>query len=649
VKRIELEKLKNYLMERKLYVALLSSLFLFFMFVGYLVYISFHVKSIMLGESGRQEVKIYKGESLIEQDSYFRMDDLSFYLNFTNLDKNSEDWIMEKMEKFDEVGNGIMLAKYDLKLPELLKNDCKRIYCFKHAESFSNIPSSLWKALIGIEDIRFLHHSGVDLKSILRAIIVDIKEMRLAQGGSTITQQLVKNLFFSNERSFVRKIKEAIYSIYIETQFDKDQILEAYFNEVFWGSLQGIQIKGFYAASLFYFQKKPQFLSDYETSILVSMLKGPYFYSPILHPDRLRKRADYVYQKLLEEKFIARSPGVKWGDARWSIWLKRLKSFDAKKYYRAFWRVEYAPINMMTPFEEFTFNSGVYNVVRLLKERIGSEDVAIKAYVAEANCDGNCEDYFSYYTKVERDKVVAIEKEKHQVGSILKPIFYQIMKNNGKKWNDLVSTKPITLNLLSGDWTPRDSSSEKREEITVLEALRKSRNIPLVRMASQIGFEKIENEAILYVPQLKTPLGEYPSQMLGAVELSVKDVFDTYKQYIQTECMKMNDGEYSFNESIMHYLSDHSETTIRRVVNKTLKDVQFFGKTGTTNNGLDNWYVAYDGKWIYAIWFGLEGSREEKKLRLSGAWSSFQIFQYFMNFRGKRFPILQCPMEEGNL
>ncbi len=623
-----------------MYAALLSAAILSLGCVAYIYKVSTHIKTVMDGHIGHGSFRSLPGYSELEKDSRVRASDLSKYLLYSDWDINSGDWLEFHSDKlFKNLSNYIVSET--IQLPQPVVNDCEEIYCFQYRVSFGEIPSLLWRGLIGIEDTRFVHHAGVDLKSIARALVTDIKEMRFAQGGSTITQQLVKNLFFSNERKLIRKVKEAIYAIYLESQYSKDQILNAYFNEVYWGTISGIKVKGFYSASLAYFSKRPQELDEYEVSILVSMLKGPSYYSPVFHPERLKERAKVVYNKLKELNFIVEENSM-WTDSKFDRWVKNVKNSHQGRWVRDIFKMSVSNEKIYDFFEYYIFMRSITKTVGLIEERIEGKDIAVKAIVKELNCKEKCKS-FTYYSKLERDKGVAISDERHQVGSILKPIFYQIILNNGVSLTDTVSTEPITLDLKSGKWTPKNSSKTKTEEITVLDALRKSRNIPLIRLAQQVGFQKIENEAILYLPQLQLPLAEFPAQMLGAVELSVKDVFETYRQYIQTECQKILDGEYFFENSLMKFLSDHSETTISRLISPYLKDAPFFGKTGTTNNGLDNWYVSFDGKRIYVIWFGLEGSRVEQKLRLSGASASFRIFQDFQIYRGKRFTELGCP------
>jgi penicillin-binding protein 1B len=622
---------------------LLAAAFLFGLFgvflIGYIVVVSYHVDRVMTDHLDQAKIRTFGLESELEKETFVNKTDLNFYLLTSGAQKSPEEW-KEELD-ISEAANGKYLINETFRLPPSLKNDCEVIYCYQHRVGFERIPSLLWRGLIGIEDVRFVHHAGIDFKSILRAIVVDIKEMRFAQGGSTITQQLVKNLFFSNERSLIRKLKEVVYAIYLESQYSKDEILNAYFNEVFWGTIGGIKIKGFFAASVAFFHKRPEELTDYEVAILVSLLKGPYHYSPVFNPERLKSRAKVVFNKLKELNFVVDSDEP-WSNERFDRWTKKVLQNHRSKLTRDLFKYLSNDQKVLSGFEHFVFLRSITKTAKVLEKRIEGKDVAVKAIIAPIDCKDNCQ-YFSYYSKFERDKDKAINDEQHQVGSILKPLFYQIILNNDKKLTEMVSTEPITLKLLSGSWTPKDASKVKEPEVTLLYALRKSKNIPLIRLSNEIGFDKIENEAILYLPQLKTPLGEYPAQMLGAVELSVKEAYETFNQYIRTECIKMADNEYHFERSLMHLLSDHETTTISKVVFRELRQVPFFGKTGTTNKGLDSWYVAYDGKYIYVIWFGLEGDRREQVLRLSGASSSFRIFQYFLIDRGKRYPELGCP------
>jgi len=611
------------------------------------------------------EAQLLAGEQqkmggILEKDGQIELDDLrSFYL-FTTSKMPFDLWFKQQVELnslaplLDHPNE--VIAKQNLILPPLINNHCQKIYCLNYRISFDRIPISLLKGLIGIEDFRYLNHFGLDLKSILRAFMADLKAMRFVQGGSTLTQQLVKNIFLNQERSWKRKINEAILSIYVEMVFTKEQILTAYFNEVVWGGLQGIRIKGIYAASLFYMDKRLEDLTSYEVAILISLLKGPYFYHPINHTERLKNRAHLVHKKLIELGLLSEfSKEDGWTDSHWEKWVGELEEKQDNKPYFSLWKVINNNASFLGQFEQFAFERAVETTKMFLKNRIKGEDMAVKAIIGAVNCEGACQTSFKYYSKFERNKPEALDKEQHQVGSILKPIIYSSLIRHGLNWTDEISTSTFTLELKSGPWSPKEASPVVVSTITALDALKRSRNRPLIQFAKSIGFEKLELELKHYLPNLISPLGEYPAQLIGAIELSMEEVFEVYTKFVHEQCALAGGedlGEENIlpiEKTILYKLSDPSETTIRRVVNRSLVQARFFGKTGTTNSGLDNWYVAFDGKYLYVIWFGLEGDRRGKSLKLGGASSAFRLFQNYLIKRGRPFYELNCDHVSANL
>ncbi len=593
----------------------------------------------------QEKIDFEKNKSVFEQGSFARLEDVKVFYNFSHAEVPFDEWI-EDLKDNEVVSinttTGEMIFNQTVEIPALVKNDCLSAYCFQHIVGFEKIPSTLWKGLIGIEDLRFVTHAGVDLKSILRAIVVDLREMRMAQGGSTITQQLIKNVFLSQEKSIIRKLKEVILSVYIETQFTKEEILTTYFNEVFWGSIQGIQVKGVYAASLMYFGKKPEDLTDYETTILVSLLKGPNYYSPLNKWDRLKQRADLVYEKLVELNLFAQDFSAKWKVDKYESWTKKLKNDQTNKLVYSLWMGQDEAESVLDQFDRFVFMKSGLKILKRVQELSKVEDdLSFKAMISIPNCE-KCPPPQYFYSKIERDKKKALEEEKHQVGSTIKPLLYDIFYRLGKSPQDLVETKPITFKLKSGVWSPRDSSKAEVPLISLEEALLKSKNIPLIRTASELGFDNIESNLKDYIPGLKTPLSEFPSQLLGAFELSLKELSDVYAQFIKNQCQLVKKGEKNFGDLVLSQLSDPTRNTLSNVVGERLAPMRFFAKTGTTNNALDNWLIVFDGKYLYVIWFGVEGNRLGKKYHISGASSAFRIFQEFISLRGKRFTDISC-------
>lgn len=526
-----------------------------------------------------------------------------------------------------EVQNNILEIEEDFKLQAIRRNTCKLNRCLQFEIPFSKIPTITSHGLIGIEDYRFLDHFGIDLVSIARAIVKDIQAGALVQGGSTLTQQLVKNLFFTNEKKLTRKIKEAILSIYIELKFEKDQILEKYFNEVFWGSLGGIQIKGIQAASVIYFGKDIEMLNHFESSILVSMLKGPYYYHPIRHTQRLVERANFIFNKLRELGLHGSKDDEKWTTKDWDNWVSRLKWVEDNNVMEA----GYILSAKEEIGDEYLLYQSILSAKKVLKDKKEYNDnLSVKLLITSQR-------QMSYYSRFERDEKKAINEERHQIGSTIKPLLYNIFLKHDKKMTENVSAKEITLDLKSGKWTPRESHKILEEEVTLATALQESFNNPIIRISNEIGFDLVEKDFEILFPDMNKPLREYPAQLIGSVEISLSRLNDIYQSFFKEECQRPE-------HEILDALSDFSKTTVRRTVNEKLRPFKIFGKTGTTNNGFDNWYVGFDGKTTMIVWTGVEqGRKSENMLPLYGSNTSFKIFEEAFLYSGRRPGATLCP------
>jgi penicillin-binding protein 1B len=585
---------------------------------------------------------------ILEEGSLVKREELQRFYLFT-AEKSSFDDFLSRAREVGALSDlkevpGVLQVNQTISFKNLMANDCVEVYCYQHYLPFEFIPSIFWKGLIGVEDQRYLDHFGVDLKSLFRALITNLKTMRYTQGGSTISQQLVKNLFFTNEKTFTRKLKEMIVSIYIETKFPKEKILEAYLNEVHWGALQGIKMKGVLSASLFYFGKKPADITSYEGAILIGLLKGPGYFHPLRNLPRLQERAEVVYNKLIKENFVANDPSAIWKKTDWDKWTARLKKLETSRFHQSIWRTLNDQEPTLSQYEKYVLIQKVADVKSKISERYNDKfntvDISVKVMLGPINGSS----WYSYYSRVERNKEKALNSERHQVGSTIKPIIYSIFEDLGRRMDDYVITDPITINLKSGPWTPRESHKNLEPQVTMTEALMQSYNRPVIRVASELGFSVVEERMKNFFPDLKSPLDQYPSELLGSMELSMSELRDAYVKFIRTECGKIKNSERFMDQSVLSILSDPNQTTVERSVDIVMQKLRFFGKTGTTNNGYDNWYVAFDGKNITLIWVGYEGQRKTKSLGLYGATTAFDVFQNYYRDRGRRFQQFSCDL-----
>jgi len=542
----------------------------------------------------------------------------------------------------------MLIINKNIEIKNLIKNDCKEVFCYQKYISFEYIPSLFWKGLMGIEDKRFLDHHGVDFKSLFRAMVANVKKLKVEQGGSTISQQLVKNMFLTSEKSISRKLKEMVVSVYIESRFPKEKILEAYLNEVSWGAAQGIKIKGVFAASLFYFGKKPIDITPYEASVLVGMLKGPNFYHPIRNVERLKERTKVVFDTLKKDGLFPEDKNLEWTEKEWKAFHARLTALESFKNYQVLWKTLHDEEPTISNYEKFVLLQKVENVNSKIQEKYKQDksknnftpDIAIKVLLGQVNE----KNWYSYYSKIERDKNKALKIERHQIGSTIKPIIYSVFQDFGKSMEDEVSSDEVKIKLKSGFWSPKDSHVVREKTVSMKRALLESLNRPIVRVASEIGFEKIEPPLREIMPLLKSPLAEYPAELLGSVEMSLFEVRDSYLKFIQSECGKLQSHTRELSQSVLYILSDPNQTTVEKTVDSVMQNFRFFGKTGTTNNGYDNWYVAFDGKNLTIVWVGYEGQRNTKSLGLYGATTAFNVFQNYYRDRGRRFSQFSCDL-----
>ena len=247
--------------------------------------------------------------------------------------------------------------------------------------------------------------------------------------------------------------------------------------------------------------------------------------------------------------------------------------------------------------------------------------------------------YFSIYKK-DRDSVSEIfnlnkNGLRFQVGSTLKPIFYSLLVG-ADEFDQPADLSPVELSLKSGKWSPKDHIDLDRvKEISHGEALKMSLNGPLISLAHKKGFAHLESQLEGVLPRLKKPLAEYPSQLLGAIELSVKELADIYLRFLEGVCHKES------SRAVYDLLSDPTKTTVWKR-SKELEGVRFFGKTGTSNNSFDNWFVYGSTDSVIVIWFGYIGQRNREPFKISGASTAYEILKGYWRSSGKRIKQVHC-------
>ncbi len=511
------------------------------------------------------------------------------------------------------------------------------------------VPRELIGALLAIEDRRFMSHRGIDPVGIGRAAVANLRAGRTVQGGSTLTQQLVKNFYLTREQTLSRKLNEAVMALLLEHRYDKREILEAYLNEVFLGQTGERAIHGFGQAAQFYYQRPLNELRLDQLALLVGLARGASYYDPRRFPERATQRRDRVLEAMAETGLASRervdralataldvSPVMPEGRSRFPAFLDLVRRELRADYADEDLRSEGLRIfTTMDPVVQMRLEDRlVRGVDELIRSRGGGSDLdhlQAAAVVTDPQAGevlGVVGDRNPRYPGYNR----AVEAQR-QVGSVIKPFVYLAALTNPDRYTlaTLLDDSPLTLQLPHGEpWTPRNFDRENRGTVTAWEALVQSYNVATVRLAEEIGISQVVN--LLQTLGLQRTPAPLPSLALGAIELSPLEVAGLYQALanggyatgtrVIRDVLDQNDEVLShYGLSLQGAVSDGSvrvlthalhdvtrEGTGRRIAAR-LNGQVVAGKTGTTNNFRDSWFAGFDDRHVAVVWLGMDDNR----------------------------------------
>lgn len=525
--------------------------------------------------------------------------------------------------------------------------------------SEAELPELLKTALIVVEDQDFYDHHGVAPLSILRALLANISAGRTVQGGSTLTQQLVKNLFLTREQSYIRKLKEAAMAMVIDFRYSKDEILTAYINEVFLAQNGAVAVHGFGLGSHYFFNKPLDELEIQEIATLVGLVKGPSFYDPKRHIERATERRNLVLRLLFQANEITRLEYEK------SI-NTPLKTFDspslASGKHPAFMSKVSQEIKEVVALEE-TRKSGIKvfttldintqrRAERALKTIVEQKSKAYKQPDLEAALvisdiasggiraivGGKQTDYSGFNRALHAIR---------PIGSLVKPVTFLAALEQPNLFNlaTLLKDEPLSFEDADGKkWRPQNADKQFRGSVSLIQALVNSYNVPSVNLAQQIGFDEV-------VDSLNRLGGDVsaqalPSVALGAVEFSplqINQIYQTisnngvYKPLYSLFAVTTHDEKLLWkresreqiraNEDATYLLNYalHKVTTegTARALAKEFPNINMAGKTGTTDDYRDSWFVGFDRNLVTSIWMGNDNNQP---INMSGATGALPIY-----------------------
>lgn len=529
----------------------------------------------------------------------------------------------------------------------------------RQALKLQQYPYFLIQALLLTEDKRFYQHDGISPMGIVRALVANYQAGRTVQGASTLTQQLVKNLFLSSEKSLSRKINEALMSLILDARYDKNRILETYLNEIYLGQNGSYQVHGFALASQFYFGRPIQEITPSQMALLVGMVKGPSLYNPWRHPEAALERRNVVL-KLLQEnhaisqsdyEFLVKQPlGVKEKGAiyRQQPAFMQALNMDLKNELGENRSALLSGAKIFTTLDRKQQRSAEQAVINGLED-LENSDKKIKdlqaAIVVSEYRTGKVRaivgDRLTQYAGFNR----AIQT-KRQIGSLVKPSIYAIALSDPKNFrlNTPIDNKPITIQVKgSAPWSPKNYDKRFSGSVMLMDALVRSLNIPTVNIGMKFGLRKV----IAKQKEMgwdKADIPVYPSMLLGSYSISPYDVTKSY-QVLANNGLKVPlttiesitgfDGKPLYQRNIgevskqvlpeeattqtLYAMQQVVERGTARSLQSEFADLRLAGKTGTTNNARDTWFVGIDGENVATVWLGKDNNADTHLTGSSGA------------------------------
>lgn len=524
----------------------------------------------------------------------------------------------------------------------------------------NKVPKSLIEALIATEDRNFYHHHGVSPRGIARAVVSNITGGK-RQGGSTLTQQLVKNFYLSPERTLKRKVNEAFMAMLIELHYDKDEILEAYLNEVNLGQNGNYSINGYGLASQFYFGLPLRELNISQQAFLVGLVQGPSLYNPWRNPETAKRRRDIVLNNMLvmgyltQEQYetekarplnVITKPTL--GPARFPDFLDIVRRQLRTEYQEG--DITNQGLRIFTTLDPLaqtriqqSFKNTVANLSRSNPKRLKDLQGAVLVTHPENGelvaAVGSTQDFTGFNRALDA---------KRQVGSLLKPVIYlTAIESNRYHWGSPIEDSELSIKTDGKTWTPKNYSGRPHGVVPMSQALANSYNLSAVRLAQEFGMSTFINHLKKF--GVTSDIPSYPSIYLGAVDMSPMEVMSLYGNFAT--------GGFKYPVKAIRSVVDANGRLVDRygltvqptidpayayILNNGLQQVMssgtgqsaystlprnlgLAGKSGTTNDTRDSWFAGYSGNYLAVVWLGLDDNKITGLTGSSGAlpvWTS---------------------------
>jgi penicillin-binding protein 1B len=532
----------------------------------------------------------------------------------------------------------------------------------------AKIPNTLIDAVLAAEDQRFYEHHGVDWVRLGGALVSNVRARRTVQGGSTLTQQLVKNLYVGSERTLWRKLREACLAILLEWRNDKAEILEAYLNQIYLGQNGALAIHGVERAAQHYFGKGVEALTLEEAALLAALIPAPNRYTPLRHPERARQRRDLVLRLMREQGRIgpeaeraARAQPIRLARAQpppspgsfFVSWLRR----DVEERLGATALSEGGLSVFSTldaGFQRAAESAVAGGLAALERRQPRLARGKARPEAALVALDPRSGDVLALVggRDAARSSFNRAVAARRQPGSLMKPIVAAAALS--RDGNDHVLTlasvladEPLEVAVPDGLWRPANFDGRHRGPVRLREALEQSLNVPFARLGLEIGLVRVVETARRF--GISGPLRPVPSVSLGAFEVSPLEITAAYGVFasggwraaprhtlaVLAPNGRVRGGQRVRRERVLEEAEAHLVVSaLRGVVERgTARSLRSLGvrapvagKTGTTDGERDAWFIGFTPDLVVGVWVGFDG---DAALGLTGAEAALPIFAAF--------------------
>ncbi len=568
------------------------------------------------------------------------------------------------------------------------------------------VPFYLTDAIVAVEDARFYHHIGIDPTGIVRALWINLKKGAIVQGGSTLTQQLVKNFYLDQKRTLTRKFKEAIMAILLEIQYTKDEILEAYLNEIYMGQSGAMGIYGMGEAARFYFGKRPRDITLGESALLAGLLSAPNLFSPFHNLskakgrkvrvlDRMRKLemiTESEYLQAIQENIPVQPPVKQQRQAPYFVDFLRQQLSD---HYSSEVLVSEG-LRIFTTLDTQLQRQAEKSLVRGLKQlelrypdlyRQNPSDqlqgllVVLQPQTGHIKAMVGGRDYsVSQFNRV--------SQARRQPGSLFKLFVYaaatrQEDKTTGTAYTgvSLLDDSPFTISSGETLWSPKNYDKIYHGTVTLRTAFEKSLNVATAKLAQEVGIDRVAD--IAQALGIQSPLNRVPSLALGTSEVvplemavaygtivnggmriepkAIKEVVDVMDQVLERRTLEMRQV---LTVQQAYLLTHLLEGVVERGTARSVRNLGFSrpvaGKTGTSSKYRDAWFVGYTPDLFALTWVGFDRyavnrnsakekttSKGEETVSLTGATAAVPIWVDFMTAATEGLPVSDFVVPPG--